>query len=837
MQLYYWFRSSAASVLRDKSFLTTVTATMGIASGVFLLVLTYAYVLLIKPLPYPQAEQLQVLQYQRLDASAVLQSSAVLHPAAEKLYKQLRQWQQPEQKIAETATFQQALLHLTLETVMSDPRQPRLSTGYITPELPQMLGMPLLLGQDFSEAQLPGAMNPGVIISYRAWQLLFEQRPDVLSQKLSINGVSHPVLGVVAAAFVPPRLHSGLPTVDLWLPWDYNNSDFKGSWHLADDHSALLLKGESATLDLQLAALTPLAQHEFAEQLAGEKNFAGWQVQLQLQSLKSALTANSGNLIFLLIVAAAALLLIATTNILNLFLSRLMLLQKQLAIRAALGARRRQLWQQLFAEALFVMLLSVMLGLILASGCFHALLHWFGSEIPRSSELRITAFSMGCAVLVAIVLAFIIASLSVRTVRYQQLSRALQSNGKGAGVQIPKVFRQSFILLQISSAILLVFLSSLLVQDAIQKLQRPLGFNADPLLQVEFSVTTLDWKGWNSYAPKVAEMAEHLRQQPGVEEVSFTYSPLVDRFQMSATEIGSGRRFYPFHRNVDQYYFNLTEQALLSGQGFVADDIKAGHSPKMIVNRTFARKLIGDSAQTDDFQQVLGKRIQLDIEQTPFSIVGVTEDIQLPGYEMTPPRFYITNLGTALWLLIKLEPGATFSKENMIKMLQQTDSQFALTDFSQLKDEVAKLYFPQKIILLGAISLAVFTVFLSCIGLIGVMHYNLQLRQTEFSIKLALGAEYRHIVLESGRDYRKVLLSSLLLASLLIVVCDTLFSSWLAGVLNSGDTARQATIVQWQTLPLYLLTLLLVMGCGVFAHGLPLHRLNQHSISQNLRGQ
>lgn len=836
MPLYYWFRSSAASVLRDKSFLATVTGTMGIASGVFLLVFTFAYVLLMKPLPYPQAEQLQLLQYQRLDANAVLQSSAVLHPAAEKLYKQLHQWQQPGQRTAETATFQQALLHLAQETVMSDPRQPRLSTGYATPELPQMLGMPLLLGQGFSEAQRPGAMNPGVIISYQAWQLLFEQRPDVLSQKLSINGVSHPVLGVLAASFVPPQFHQELSPADLWLPWDYNNTDFKGSWHLTDEQSFLLLKGNTSTLELQLAALTPLAQHEFAEQLAGEKNFAGWQVQLQLQSLKSALTANSGNLIFLLILAAAALLLIATTNILNLFLSRLMLLQKQLAIRAALGARRSQLWQQLFAEALFLMLMSVLIGLMLASGGFHALVQWFGTEIPRSSELGITAFSIGCALLLAIVLAFIIASLSVRTVRYQQLSRALQSNGKGAGVQIPKVFRQSFILLQISSAILLVFLSCLLVQDALHKLQRPLGFNADPLLQVEFSVTTLDWKGWNSYAPKVAEMAEHLRQQPGVAEVSFTYSPLVDRFQMSATEIGSGRRFYPFHRNVDQHYFNLTEQALLSGQGFVAEDIKAGHSPKMIVNRTFARQLLGNIIQTEDFQQILGKRIQLDIEQLPFSIVGVTEDIQLPGYETTPPRFYITNLGTALWLLIKLEPGATFSKENMIKVLQHADSQFALTHFSQLKDEVTRLYLPQKIILLGAISLAAFTVLLSCIGLIGVMHYNLQLRQTEFSIKLALGAEYKRIVLDSGQDYLRLLLSSVLLASLVIVMCDALFSSWLAGVQQSGAVALQTTVVQWQTLPLYLLTLLVVMSCSVFAHWLPLQRLKHHSISQNLRG-
>ncbi len=70
--------------------------------------------------------------------------------------------------------------------------------------------MPLLLGHGFTEAQLPGAMNPGVILSYQAWQLLFQQRPDVLGQSVQINGVSHPVLGVLTADFVAPQLRPAL---------------------------------------------------------------------------------------------------------------------------------------------------------------------------------------------------------------------------------------------------------------------------------------------------------------------------------------------------------------------------------------------------------------------------------------------------------------------------------------------------------------------------------------------------------------------------------------------------------------------------------------------------
>lgn len=843
MQLYNWLRQSGNSLWRDKSFTLTVVLTMGIASGVFLWVLSLGWQVLLKPLPYPQSEQLHLLQYQRLDAAGKLQSSAVLHPAAVQLYRQVHQWQHAKTTAAQSEQAQLALLHLEREIVMSDEAQPRLSTAYTTPELQQMLGMPMLLGQGFSKAQLPGMMNPGVILSYQAWQLLFQQRPDVLNQKVNINGVSHPVLGVVAPGFVAPQLRSQLPPVELWLPWDYNNADFKDSWHLSDEQSFLLFKGHHQVLQQLVTALTPVAQQQFAEKLAGETNFKGWSLQLQLQQLQQLVASGSETLLLLFLLGAAGLLLIASTNILNLFLSRLMLLQKQLAIRAALGARRFQLGQLLFTEALLLMLLSALVGLLLAQAGFTGLHHWFSQFFPRSNELGLSAFSVLSAALLALLLAGLISALSLRTVRYHQLSLALQSSGKGAGVQIPAIFRRSFILLQLCCAILLVFLSALVINDAYHKLQRPLGLHSDNLLQIEFSVATLDWQGWHSYAPKVAEMAERLRQQPGVAGVSFAFNPLVDRFQMAATELGSvsgtkastERRFYPIHRNVDQHYFPVAGQALLAGEGFSAADIRREHSPKMVVNRTFAMQLLGDSPgnttehNNAPLTQVLGKRIQLDIEQQPFTIVGVTEDIQLPGLTVTPPRFYMTNLGTALWMLIKLEPGATLNKTQMIQHLKQSHSQFALTHFSLLSDQVAQLYLPKKLMLLGAIALALFTIVLSGIGLIGVMQYNLQLRHSEFSIKLALGAQFKHIVAESGSEYLRLLLASVLLSSLLVLALYLLLLP-LSGAELSG------LVQPMMLVPLYLLTLLLVGACGILAHWYPFRQLKQQPITAGLRG-
>lgn len=850
VQFDIWLKQSSRSLWQDKSFALTVVLTMAIASGVFLWVLTLGWQVLFKPLPYPASDQLQLLQYQRLDGTGKLQSSAVLHPAAEHLYAQIRDWQRLQnlkspaaQSVVrpELPAISQALLHLTQDVVMSDPTQLRLSSAYTSPELQQILGMPLLLGHGFTEAQQPGGMNPGVILSYQAWQLLFQQRADVLGQTILINGVSHPVLGVLAKDFTPPQLRPALPAVDLYLPWDYNNAAFKDSWQLADEHSFLLVKGDPAALQQWLAALTPLAQQQFADNLAGTDNFADWRLTLQFQPLQQVVSRGTESILLLFLLGGTGLLLIATANILNLFLSRLMLLQKQLAVRAALGARRIQLGQQLFSESMLLMLSSIALALLLTHAGFYALNRWFDGFFPRSSELGISAFSVISALILAVLLALLIATLSLHTVRYHQLSLALQSSGKGAGVQIPSTFRRSFILLQFSCAIVLVYLSSLVVTDAWHKLQRPLGLTSENVLQVEFSVASLDWQGWNIYAPKVAELARQLRQQPTIAGVSFAFNPLVDRFQMAATDVSLGnststeRRFYPIHRNVDQHYFQVAGQALLAGRGFSAEDINKTHSPNMVVNRTFAMQLLaGETTPTTQpdtalLAQVLGKRIQLDIEQQPFTIVGVTEDIQLPGLATTPPRFYMTNLGTALWMLIKLEPGATFSKAQMIQSLKQAHSQFALTHFSLLSDQVAQLYLPKKLMLLGAITLALFTIVLSGIGLIGVMQYNLLLRRSEFSIKLALGAQFRRIVQESGSEYVRLLAGAVLLSSILLGIGWL----WLQNqplLLPGFDDSKMLNLT------LYGLSLFGVILCGVVAHYLPLRRLKSTSIQSGLYG-
>lgn len=189
----------------------------------------------------------------------------------------------------------------------------------------------------------------------------------------------------------------------------------------------------------------------------------------------------------------------------------------------------------------------------------------------------------------------------------------------------------------------------------------------------------------------------------------------------------------------------------------------------------------------------------------------------------------MTNLGTAFWMLIKLEPGATFSKAQMFQSLKQAHSQFALTHFSLLSGQVAQLYLPKKLMLLGATALALFTLVILGICLIGVMQYNLLLRRSEFSIKLALGAQFRRIVQESGSEYVRLLAGAVSISTILLGI------GWLRlqnqpKLLPGFDDARILNLT------LYGLSLFGVILCGIVAHYLPLRGLKTSSIQSGLYG-
>lgn len=804
----YFLKQAWLSLKLKPGFIISVVSTMGITMGALLAIMTLAYFMVIKPLPYPDQDKLAKIEYQRFDENSVLKSDTYLHPAAVSLYKT----QQTLRALDELS-----LLFYAQETIASLPMQPKLNTTYTTPEWYSLLNVPLAFGTAFSADEGLNSHIPGAVISYQTWQKFFGSSPDVLEQSIRINGQNHPIKGVISEDFIEPQLFKTGRLTQIWLPWDYNNSEYQGYWGLPDNNVLVVGKLKENTSASQSSQLLHTAVNEiFSNEMVGQGSYQNWSISLAIKPLKSVLMADSIYTVILLFSGALGLVLIAATNISNLFLARTVAQHRQLSIAAALGAKKSQIRFLLLCESGILMALSTCLALVVSLAGFIMMQTYFSQYLPRVQELQLDMFTMGSAVIIAVVLAYFFAWLSSRMINYRSLNTTLQSSGKGTGIQVSKKVRNRMIGCQISIATALVFANGLIIQDALEQLDQDPGFSTEQLISMEFSVATLDWKGWNAYVPKVRELQKNMLLQPAVSGMSFSRSPIADLHQFPVTDVESNQEYFPFHRNIDNYYLDVTEQSLLIGEGFTEQHVR-DQSNVAIVNQTFARMLAVDT------QSALGKTLSINGGK-PNTIIGVVRDLHLPSKKQVPPRFYVTNYGTGLWMLIKLKPHQKFTREHMIKVLADTDSQFVLSKFEQVNDSIYQENFPKLLTAVAAGVLAMLTIALAGLGLLGIISYSTQVRRLELSTRMAIGAKRKDILKMMFSENLRVVLAGILAGIALSSLVFFIFQDELFAYLT------------WFAVPILICTALLVISMSLIASFMPLRNYFNQPIIHGLRG-
>nr|WP_177208117.1 ABC transporter permease [Pseudoalteromonas denitrificans] len=775
--------------------------------GALLAVLTLAYLMMFKPLAYPDSDRLMKINYQRFNANSVLQTESFIYPAAELLYKSQQ---------ANKIMSDMAMLFYTEEVIVSEAMQPKFSTTYITNNWFELLAIPMALGDyplrlDEAESYVPGA-----IISYKNWQSYFSGRKDILSQHIVINGISHPIIGITAENFIEPQLYKTGRDTQVWLPWKYNNSDFKEVWNFIDNQIVLVGKLHQDMTSQQAALLlAPEANEAFIKHSDIEGFYKNWNVNFHLVAIKTELSAGSINTVYVLVAGVLGLLLITATNVANLFLARIASQRKNLAISASLGAKKSQLKALVFSEALLLMIASMIFALFIAKLGLGIMQYYFSENLARVNELQLSYITFVSGVVVSFILACIFTQLSVKTIDYFSLNASLQTSGKGTATQVAIKSRVWLICSQISIAMLLVFSSGLLLQDAIRQLKQPLGFNSAQLMSIEFAIATLDWQGWSRYAPKVRELEQKLLLLPQIEDVSFSRTPLDDTLQYPLTDVKSNHKYYSLFRNVDHHYFNVLQQEILQGDGFTELDVKQ-QTQVLIVNQAFASILSADG------NAVLGRKLLFD--DKPHTVIGIVANLALPTQRNPPARFYITNFGTATFMMVKLKKNQELSREQMIKTLFEVDKQFALSKFEHMSKSIKVATFEHTLTASIAIFLAFITIFIASIGLYGILSYCIQMRRFELGTRMAIGAK--------GKDLFKLVLQENIKTICIGIVVSMIAFSLLA-IVFSDFISLYLTL---QIIPVFLVTLGLISIMSFTACYLPLKPMIKHPVIYALKG-
>ncbi|MCJ8320949.1 MAG: ABC transporter permease [Colwellia sp.] len=805
----YQVKQACISLKQKPGFIFSVVSTMGITLGALLCVLTLAYVMLVKPLPYPEQERLFLVESTVVDKEGKQVFSAFNYRSLVNLYTE------------ETSFESAALLAYGKNILVSQPSQPQVSTTYVTPELFELLDIHMAVGRSFGLEEQLNTYNPVAIISYDTWKNEFAGSTNILDEKLVVDNISFHIIGVVAQSFAEPKTYAiKHPLTDVWFPWDFNyisTERRKSSGSMSLDTMFLGRIVQELSSSQVEKIITPIVNLGWKDMVVDIPYFSPMNIKMKLTPLKNILIGDSENLIFVLIAGVLGLLMIATTNIANLFMSRAAEQQAQYSIHAALGASKSKLFKVMLTESALLMLLSLMVAIVVASLGFYILSTHLLQLLPRVNELTFSYYSFCVTGLLFVGFTWIFTKLASTVIDYKALTSQLQSGSKGGSQQVSQTKRNALIISQISIAMLLVFININLFVDAWKVINEPLNINIDNTIHAEMSLAPTVILSDDEKIQINKNIRSALQLLPQVEIVSLANGSVFSGGQgFRELRVKGSESTYPgSSRIVDENYFQLYQLELLTGDFFDKSDISDNNNV-VIINEAFAKEIAPSGSAIGIVLEFFGEHTH--------TVKGVVKDFKLPDKLERENRLYFPGLSEASSLVIKLREHNKLSRQEFVSLIQTVTSEYRVQIFeSDLKQQKKMLFIPYTILITTGL-LTLLTFALTAIGLYGVLSYSTQMRRFEIGTRLAIGAK-RHdliklIIQDNARSILMGISVSLLLFSLLFYGFNEIFISY----------------VSWQLLPVFVFTLAVISTISFIACYLPLRQyINQPAI-HSLKG-
>jgi putative ABC transport system permease protein len=686
----------------------------------------------------------------------------------------------------------------------------RLESFSVTASLFPAFGVTPQLGRAFTPEEDRPEASPVALLGHEFWQRRFGGDPTVIGQALTLGGQSRTVIGIMPPEF--RRLLGGKvgsPGVDVWLPLALN-----ARRELADDVSNVGLIGR-----LKPGFTLEQARSEFNLVLrrleqANPNRLQGIEARVTLLSEKMVGDLRLG--LLALFGAVGLVLLIACANVANLLLGRAATRQKELAVRAALGAWRGRLVRQMLTESLLLSLLGGVAGLLLAALGVKAL----AASAPNAlSHLR--AGSIDSAALGFTFLAALLTGAAAGLIPALQSSRIDLNEALKDGARKTATFgrrglgRVAPVLVIGELALTLVLLvgAGLLIKSYLRMLAVEPGYDPEKLLSLSIP---LDNKKYPPGSPQerafYREVLTRVKAIPGVKAVATGWVPLTGWSGARLLEI-VGRATAPGaklprveYSEISPDYFHTLGMRLLAGRAFTEqDDDKA--PPVVIINETIARRYFSG-------ENPIGKQI---LPPDPLTIVGVVSDVKRFGLDAeTLPEIYCpysqTATGPGSISLVARTAGD--SLDYVAAVRQQI---YAL----DVKEPISRVMTMEQLLAQSVASrrfqMSLFGVFaamallLAAVGVYGVIAYSVSRRTHEIGIRMALGARPRDVLLMVVRQGMTL--------ALVGVSIGLVAALWLTPVLKGLLFELSATDSQT-----FLLIAALLLGVAFLACYLPARR-------------
>ena len=627
------------------------------------------------------------------------------------------------------------------ELLAHDENGARALTGMgITPGLPALLGVQPLLGRAFVPADAAAGAPAVTLLSYETWQRDYGGANDVLGRAITLDEVSHVVIGVM-----PPRWDAFANGVRpaVWLP-----RAFPGDSPVAEELVTLGRLRVGASL---VAATSELAAILARVQAESPRPFGDEAITARLQRPADTVGGSTREALLVLLGAVGLVLLVACSNVANLLLARGASRARELSLRSALGASTWRLVRELFAECFVLALAAGVVGVGVSWLTLRVLVPLRPTSLAAFGEAQldptVLAFTFG----VSVVTALLFGLAPALQLASRKLGGALRHGAAGVvrGGPGPRV-RKLFVVAQMALSVVLLVSAGLLIRSFIQLQSVELGFDAENLFSAELRLPRSKYEIPTSRDALAEQLLDRIRSSPGVAAATQVFRPppeaSVGTFgpdfeirgvTLSGTE-AQGARWLAW---AGPDYFSVLGIPLIEGRAFTAEEM--GGLSAVIINRTAARRFWPDGS-------ALGAEIKWGTIDW-MTVVGVVDDVV--SFSLTrsrdTPGFYwpLQPVGgrAPLVLVVRATEDPAIAIASVRGAVRALDPEIAVANVLPTEAAFARTIAAQRFNMALLTAFAGVALVLAAVGLAAVIGYEVTERTHEIGIRMALGARTENV--------------------------------------------------------------------------------------------